>query len=118
MISTRRFNARPCAESFAATGKVSATPRGTIRVFAVTDSAIFSATSIARSRDSSQGAYGNWPRRGTQWLQYDWPVPVRVGRVEVYWYIDGRGLHAPAAARLEAWDGSAWAEVEAEGQLL
>ena len=24
-----------------------------------------------RSRDAAGGAYGNWPRRGTQWVQYD-----------------------------------------------
>jgi len=70
-----------------------------------------------RSSDNSQGAYGNWPRRGTQWLQYEWALPVHVDRVEVYWYIDGRGLHAPAGARLLAWDGAQWVEVRAEGEL-
>src|SRR5436190_2079039 len=25
------------------------------------------------SRDHDHGAYGNWPRTGTQWVQYEWP---------------------------------------------
>ena len=28
------------------------------------------------SNDKSHGAYGNWPRRGTQWVQYDWSQPI------------------------------------------
>ena len=70
-----------------------------------------------RSRDNSQGAYGNWPRRGTQWIQYDWPKPVSINGAAVYWYIDGRGLHAPAEARLRYWDGNDWAELPGAGKV-
>jgi len=36
-----------------------------------------------RSRDRSRGSYGNWPRRDTQWVQYDWSVPISTDKVEV-----------------------------------
>lgn len=66
------------------------------------------------SRDASGGAYGNWPQRGTQWVQYDWPVEIATDGVEIYWYIDGRGLAAPAAARLMYWSGTDWSSVPGE----
>ena len=30
--------------------------------------------------DHSHGAYGNWPKTGTQWVQYDWSQPVSTRR--------------------------------------
>lgn len=27
------------------------------------------------SQDRSRRSYGNWPRRGTQWVQYEWNRP-------------------------------------------
>ena len=41
-----------------------------------------------RSNDTSHGAYGNWPRRGTQWVEYEWPKTVTVNATDVYWYDD------------------------------
>ena len=40
------------------------------------------------SDDKRHGAYGNWPRNGTQWVQYDWSQPIRTDRIEVYWFDD------------------------------
>ncbi|MCC2668639.1 MAG: hypothetical protein K0Q72_1110 [Armatimonadetes bacterium] len=54
----------------------------------------------ASSRDDRQGSYGNWPRVGTEWVQYNWPRPITTNRVDVYWWIDGRGVGAPKACRL------------------
>ncbi len=64
-----------------------------------------------RSRDAAQGGYGNWPRRGMQWIEYEWPREVSIDGSAVYWYIDGRGLHAPASARLRYWDDDGWETV-------
>jgi len=58
------------------------------------------------SRDNRQGSYGNWPRVDTQWVQYEWSRPVTTSRIDVYWWIDGRGVGAPKECRLLYWNGS------------
>jgi DUF1680 family protein len=58
------------------------------------------------SRDRRRGSYGNWPRRGTQWVQYDWSQPISTNKVDVYWWDDRRGVRLPKACRLLYWDGS------------
>jgi hypothetical protein len=63
------------------------------------------------SRDARSGSYGNWPRTGTQWVEYDWSQPISTKLVEVYWWIDGRGIGAPKASRLFYWDGQAFVPV-------
>lgn len=66
----------------------------------------------AHSNDKSHGAYGNWPRRGTQWVEYRWPQPISTQKVEVYWFDDRRGVRLPKACRLLFWDGTAFRPVE------
>ena len=63
------------------------------------------------SGDKSHGIYGNWPQRGTQWVQYEWPQEVSVKSCDVYWFSDGGGVRLPKAGRLKYWTGSAFAEV-------
>ncbi|MHC4435218.1 MAG: Tat pathway signal protein, partial [Planctomycetota bacterium] len=63
------------------------------------------------SRDRPSRAYGNWPRRGTQWVQYDWSQPISTNEVDVYWWDDNRGVRLPKACRLLYWDGSSFAPV-------
>ena len=63
------------------------------------------------SGDKSHGIYGNWPQRGTQWVQYEWPQEVSVKSCDVYWFSDGGGVRLPKAGRLKYWNGSAFAEV-------
>ena len=60
----------------------------------------------AHSDDKSQGAYGNWPRSGTQWVQYEWTQPISTDRMDVYWFDDARGVRLPRAVRVLYWDGS------------
>ena len=57
------------------------------------------------SRDNRQGSYGNWPRTGTQWVEYKWDQAISTKRMDVYWWIDGAGVGAPRACRLLYWDG-------------
>jgi DUF1680 family protein len=59
----------------------------------------------ASSRDRPSRAYGNWPRRGTQWVQYDWSRPISANKIDVYWWDDNRGVRLPKACRLLYWDG-------------
>ena len=48
------------------------------------------------SRDSRRrGSYGNWNRRGTQWVQYDWSQARSARAVSVH----GRPLEAGLATR-------------------
>jgi DUF1680 family protein len=64
-----------------------------------------------RSRDTSRGSYGNWPRTGTEWVQYEWSQPISTKQVDVYWWMDGQGVGAPKNARLLYWDGKAFVPV-------
>jgi uncharacterized protein len=57
------------------------------------------------SRDARRGTYGNWPRTGTEWVQYEWSQPISTKQIDVYWWIDGQGVGAPKACRLFYWDG-------------
>jgi hypothetical protein len=53
------------------------------------------------SDDKSHGAYGNWPRTGTQWVQYDWSQPISTAKMDVYWFDDHGGVRLPKACRLK-----------------
>ncbi|HUT47274.1 MAG TPA: hypothetical protein VMX36_13400, partial [Sedimentisphaerales bacterium] len=57
------------------------------------------------SRDRRRGSYGNWPRRGIQWVQYDWSRPISTNKIDVYWWDDRRGVRLPKACRLLYWNG-------------
>ena len=63
------------------------------------------------SRDRRRGSYGNWPRRGTQWVQYDWSKPISTNKIDVYWWDDRRGVRLPEACRLLYWDGQTFIPV-------
>ena len=69
------------------------------------------------SREWQHGTYGNWNRKGTQWVQYDWPVPITTDRMEVYWWADGRGVNLPSASRLLRWDGEQWLPVSGAAKV-
>jgi DUF1680 family protein len=63
------------------------------------------------SRDNGHGSYGNWPRTGTQWVEYDWSQPVSTRQIEVYWWDDHRGVRLPQACRVKFWDGNQFVEI-------
>ncbi|MFD4676002.1 glycoside hydrolase family 43 protein [Lentzea sp. NPDC058450] len=65
----------------------------------------------ASSADRSNPVYGNWPERGTQWLEYTWPSAQQVSRTSVYWFDDNQGIDLPASCRLQYWTGTAYADV-------
>ncbi|MBB2910888.1 beta-xylosidase [Streptosporangium becharense] len=65
----------------------------------------------ASSADRSHGAYGNWDRQGTQWIEYRWPSAKDIGRVATYWFDDDQGIDLPASCRVQYWNGSAYVDV-------
>ncbi len=50
-----------------------------------------------------------------EWLQYDFPKPVKTEAVEVYWYDDGSGIRRPESWRVLYPDGDTWSPVTAKG---
>jgi len=64
------------------------------------------------SADARHHSYGNWPRRGTQWVQYEWSQPISTRQIDVYWWIDGQGVGAPKACRVSYWNGSEFVPVK------
>jgi DUF1680 family protein len=63
------------------------------------------------SADHRHGCYGNWPERGTQWVQYEWSQPVNLNGTGVYWWDDHQGVRLPRAARALYWDGHAFTKL-------
>lgn len=57
----------------------------------------------ANSLERGAGSYGNWPRQGLQWVQYEWTQPISTKAVEVYWWDDHQGVRLPQSCRLLAW---------------
>ena len=70
-----------------------------------TEAALNDGATPRSSRDARRGSYGNWPNRGTQWVEYEWSRPISTNRIEVYWWDDQRGVRLPKACRLAYWDG-------------
>ncbi len=77
-------------------------------------------TSLAALNDGSapdsshvrgRGSYGNWPSRGTQWVQYEWSRAISTAEIDVFWWDDKRGVRLPAACRLLYWDGKEFVAV-------
>jgi len=76
------------------------------------DSALNDGSNPRSSRGDRRGTYGNWPQRGTQWVQYDWTQPISTKRIEVYWWDDRQGVRLPKASRLKFWDGKEFVAVK------
>jgi hypothetical protein len=68
---------------------------------------------------SDPASYFDWsPEKGkTEWIEYDFPKPSNVSRVEVYWYEDAKESTArvPASWRILFKDGGSWKPVESAG---
>lgn len=67
--------------------------------------------------DHGHGCYGNWPKTGTQWVQYEWSQPVSTRKSAVFWWDDHRGVRLPKAGRLLWWDGTRFAPVKSATPL-
>ncbi len=45
-------------------------------------------------------------------MEYEWSQPVSTNKIDVYWWIDGQGVGAPASYRVTYWNGSEFVPVE------
>jgi uncharacterized protein len=95
----------PAQETAGVNLAVVATPSGSYTSGDTRLSALNDNVTPRNSRDARHGSYGNWPRTGTQWVQYDWSQPISTRRIEVYWWDDRQGVRLPLACRLKFWDG-------------
>ena len=66
------------------------------------ETALNDGSSPQSSRGDRRGSYGNWPRTGTQWVQYDWSQPISTKEVQIYWWDDRQGVRLPAGLSLLA----------------
>lgn len=64
------------------------------------------------SGDRSGPVYGNWPEKGTQWVQYVFPENHTISSCDIYWFKDGQGIDVPASYQILYWDGTAWQNVK------
>ena len=72
---------------------------------------------LVKSHDNSVRRHTWWAedRLGsTEWVQYDFPEPVTVDAVEVFWYDDPHGIDPPVSWRLLRREGSEWMELKTE----
>ncbi|MFB9622192.1 Ig-like domain-containing protein [Nonomuraea helvata] len=64
-----------------------------------------------RSNDGSNPRWGTWPQQDTQWVQLEWPSPVRLNKADVYFFDDGGGVRVPASWKIQQWDGDSFEDV-------
>jgi hypothetical protein len=65
------------------------------------------------SNDGVNRRWGTWPEQGEQWVQLEWPNPVRVNASDIYFFDDGGGVRVPASWRLQYWDGQSYVDIPA-----
>jgi hypothetical protein len=63
------------------------------------------------SNDGVNRRWGTWPEQGEQWVQLDWPNPVRVNASDIYFFDDGGGVRVPASWKLQYWDGQSFVDI-------
>jgi DUF1680 family protein len=107
----------PAQESTAVNLAVVAEPSASYTSGDTSVTALNDGNEARSSRDRRRGAYGNWPRQGTQWVQYDWRLPISTRQIEVYWWDDRQGVRLPKAARLTYWDGKEFVAVPSASGL-
>ncbi len=106
--------AMPCSAAFAQQAvnlALVATPSSSYVSGDTRNTALNDGFDPRNSQDAWRGSYGNWPTRGTQWVQYEWSQAISAAKIDVYWWADRRGVHAPKASRLLYWDGNAFIPV-------
>ncbi len=63
------------------------------------------------SNDGVNRRWGTWPEQGEQWVQLEWPNPVRVNASDLYFFDDGGGVRVPASWKLQYWTGESFVDI-------
>lgn len=63
------------------------------------------------SNDRAHAVYGNWPKTGTQWVQYTFDRNYTLSKCDIYWFKDNQGIDVPSSYDIEYWDGESWKKV-------
>jgi hypothetical protein len=63
------------------------------------------------SNDGVNRRWGTWPEQGEQWVQLEWPNPVRVNASDLYFFDDGGGVRVPASWQLQYWAGESFVDI-------
>ncbi|GAB2879503.1 Ig-like domain-containing protein [Streptomyces mayteni] len=102
----------------AAAGRVNVAPAATPSASYTSGWESLAAVNDGREPTSSGDSprWGTWPQKGTQWVEYRWPEPVRVDGSDMYFFRDAQpgaadGVGVPRSWVIEWWDGSAWRQV-------
>lgn len=66
----------------------------------------------AHSNDRDHAVYGNWPKKGKQWVQYDFDTNKTISQVDLYWFKDYGGIDVPKSYKIKYWNGQSWVDVE------
>jgi DUF1680 family protein len=46
------------------------------------------------------------PRLSTQWVQYEWQIPVSTGEISIFWWDYENSVRIPVAYRIKYWNGT------------
>jgi hypothetical protein len=66
-----------------------------------------------QSNDGVNQRWGTWPEQGEQWVQLEWPNPVRANSSDIYFFDDGGGVRLPSSWRLQYWNGDSYVDMPA-----
>lgn len=64
------------------------------------------------SNDRNHAVYGNWPRTGKQWVQYDFETEKTIKSCDIYWFKDNAGIDVPSSYTIKYWNGKKWTKVK------
>lgn len=64
------------------------------------------------SNDRNHLVYGNWPRTGVQWVQYNFDKAYKISKSDIYWFKDNLGIDVPNSYKIKYLNGSKWEEVK------
>jgi hypothetical protein len=114
----------PFAAPVATPGNLAINPTG--QGFPRVSASYTAPESDARQATDGRIAYtrysrNRWSARGTphltDWIRVDFGTPRRMGRVELHFVADGRGLAAPRRFEVEYWTGHDWRPARVERAL-
>ena len=60
------------------------------------------------SNDRNHDVYGNWPQKGTQWVQYKLDKKYKISKTDIYWFKDNQGIEVPTSYKIKYKEDGKW----------